>query len=284
MLETKSRFEILIDRWVSWAELARTRKVPRWQRLVPRLTVRWLALLLPFMLVVSSFGVQEWNEFFGPGSCHFTIGASGAGQNKVGLVDPLALMYPNGGFVRNIESASKLAGYSFDYFSPGTLSLDTFANLPTGGYSILLLRTHGGASIDSPQVAMTTSEPYSSYVHVADQMNDRLAEVEVDGSFYFGLTHQFISQRMCGRFPNTVVLAMGCHTMDNDELAKAFVQRGAIAFVGWKGVVDAGLTDTVFSKLVSLLLTNHSIGEAVQEVTQSFGLSGGGPVLSFYST
>lgn len=113
---------------------------------------------------------------------------------------------------------------------PATISLDKFVNLPGQGYSTLILRTHAGVSNNSTdrlQVAIATSEPYNNYRHVPDQLWDQMTEVKVNGSFYFGLTPLFVSQRVCGSLPGTLILAMGCYTMDSNSLAKAFVEKGA---------------------------------------------------------
>jgi hypothetical protein len=204
--------------------------------------------------------------------------------SKVGLVDTLAFEYPDQGFVQQIESSSRSAGLGFDYYTPNTISLDTFVHLPVDGYSILILRTHIGYSNTSTtalQVAITTSEPYDNYRWVVDQARDRLTDVNVNGSYYFGLTPLFVSERMCGHFPGTLVLAMGCYGMNSTEVGSAFLQKGAGGFIGWKGVVRVSETDMVFEKLVPLLLRGTGMAQAVGEVMSAREIRLGSPILSY---
>jgi hypothetical protein len=242
---------------------------------------------LPLFLLISAVAAQNLYEYYGPGSCHSLIGRPSAGAAKVGLVDTLAYEYPDSGFVQSIGSAARDAGQGFDYYTPSTLSLDTFVHLPSDGYSVLILRTHIGysnATTTALQVAITTSEPYDNYRWVNDQVNDRLANVDVNGSFYFGLTPLFITQRMCGRFPGTLVLAMGCYAMNSTSIGDAFIQKGASAFVGWKGVVRVDQTDFAFEKLVPLLLGGHHVDEAVRGVMGNGPPGYGDPVLSYLTS
>lgn len=256
----------------------------RWLRL-PRLTRRKLVILLPILLLASVVAGQELYNYYGPGTCHSLTGArSVPAATKVGLIDTLAYEYPDRGFVQQIESSSKAAGLGFDYYTPNTISLDTFVHLPVDGYSILILRTHIGYSNTTTtalQVAITTSEPYDNYRWVTDQTSERLTDVNVNGSYYFGLTPLFVSERMCGNFPGTLVLAMGCYGMNNTSVGDAFIQKGAGGFIGWKGVVRVSETDTAFEKLVPLLLQGTSVSQAVREVMSTREILLGSPILSY---
>src|SRR5262249_11102235 len=142
-------------------------------------------------------------------------------------------------------------------YTPSSLSLNTFVHLPLQGYSILIFRTHIGytnSSSTSFHVAITTSEPYDNYRYVTDQAADQLTNVNENGSFYFGLTPNFVSQRMCGPFPQTTIMAMGCYALNSTDISTAFLNKGATDFIGWKGVVRVDQTDQAFEQLIPQLL------------------------------
>ena len=284
--DTRERFNDLVTGFISDSQEAREEEGNRKSFMhFPRLTRRRFALLLPLLIFTSLVIEQGLYESFGPGSCHAGGGLAEL-PHRVGLIDTLANSNPDKEFIQSVQSVSEGSGRTFRYFTSDTLSLDSFVNLPLGGYSILILRTHAGYSnvtTSHLEVAIATSEPYDNYRHVSDQLWDQVAEVKIDGSFYFGLTPLFVSQRLCGTFPRTVILAMGCYTMDSNDLGRAFVSKGASAFVGWKGIVHEGETDIAFSRLIPLLLADTSVDVAVHQVMQSMGHYPSQPVLSYYS-
>jgi len=108
--------------------------------------------------------------------------------------------------------------------------------------------------------------------------------VNINGSYYFGLTPLFVSERMCGRFPGTLVLAMGCYLMNSTDVAGAFLQKGASAVIGWKGAVSLSQTDATFEKLVPLLMSGVSVPDALQQSGGTAPLIRGDPVLSYLSS
>ena len=202
-------------------------------------------------------------------------------QPKVALIDSLSLDMPNSTFVKNIESLSSTSGYQFDYFPPDNLSFSVLTHLPQLGYSILIFRTHG--ALGEPVVA--TSMTYSSYSHVHSQLGGELGRVRVNQREYFGILPSFVTKDMCGRFPGTVVLGMGCTSLGTDSLAKAFVEKGAVGFVGWNGLVTQSHTDEVFAYLVRSLLLGDPVGQAVSNTMHVVGPdSTTGSTLTYYSS
>jgi hypothetical protein len=195
-----------------------------------------------------------------------TVQATSA-VRRVALIDSLSVDMPNPSFVSDISSLSSSAGYSIDYYSPEKLSFSILTHLPEMGYSILVFRTHG--VLGEPVVA--TSMTYSSHAQLVAQLRGDLGRVQVSQHQYFGIMPGFVTEEMCGRFPGTVVLGMGCSSLISDGLAKAFVEKGARSFVGWNGWVTQGHTDAVFANLVKLLLSGESVGQAVDNTMKTIG-------------
>ena len=85
---------------------------------------------------------------------------------------------------------------------------------------MVVLREHAALT----QGEIITSDLYSPSERRIDQLLNRVGPVmEVDGTVHFGILPKFITESMCGLFPGTIVLAMGCSTMDHTDLARAFV-------------------------------------------------------------
>lgn len=254
-------------------------------------TRRRLLLLLPVILLVSAATGQILYNTYGPGTCNSlnpwqrTVTPP---ATKIGLVDTLAYSYPDTTFVQTMASAAHNASLGFDYYTPSSLSLDTFVHLPLDGYRMLIFRTHIGytnSTATSFHVAITTSEPYDNYRYVTDQASDQLANINENGSFYFGLTPNFVTQRMCGTFPGTIVMAMGCYAMNATDISNSFLQKGANTFIGWKGVVRVDQTDIAFEQLIPQLLQGTSINQAVTNINNNLGpgptIVHGQPILAY---
>ena len=57
---------------------------------------------------------------------------------------------------------------------------------------------------------------------------------------------------MEGRFPNTVIIIMGCSCLYLDDMAQAFIQKGASTYMGW----DAGVGLDYVDEATPILDTN----------------------------
>jgi len=200
------------------------------------------------------------------------VSGCGTGQDtpavrRVALVDSLSVDMPNPSFVNDISTLASHAGYSIDYYPPERLSFSILTHLPQMGYSILVFRTHG--VLGEPVVA--TSMTYSSHTQLVAQLRGDLGRVQISQHQYFGIMPGFVSGEMCGRFPGTLVLGMGCSSLSSDGLAKAFVDKGARSFVGWNGWVTQQHTDAVFAHLIKLLMSGESVGQAIDNTMETVG-------------
>jgi hypothetical protein len=67
---------------------------------------------------------------------------------------------------------------------------------------------------------------------------------------------------MHGKFQHTMIVMMGCSGLAGSDMAKAFLERGASAYVGWDGLVTAGHTDASTLALLQSLGDGKSLKEA----------------------
>jgi hypothetical protein len=223
---------------------------------------RWSIAKGGFLLltIVAVFAVNFQLPGVGSSSCGEVTNPASA--KTIALVNTI----PEGSaewFISQVSSLANASGYTFSYYAFGQASVDFFRHLPEMGFSIVLLRAHtadGGT-------LLTTSENYSPYMSTADQLANRLARVRVNGTFqdYFAVTPSFVTN-MCGRFPGTIVMSMGCGGPTVAQLADGFVHKGARAFIGWNNTVSLGSTDQAFVMLLQTLTRSETIGAALQHV------------------
>ena len=176
-------------------------------------------------------------------------------------MDQLALNYPDRLFTANITSALETAGYAVDYSGPTPTAVDTFRQLPKQGYDLVIIRAHTGSS-----QSIITAEPYSQSKFVVDQLAGRLVPAQVEGGpVYFAITPKFVRQDMVGSFPESTIVVMGCSALEGtQDIASAFLDKGANLFIGWDSSVSIIHTDSSTVALVRLLSTGRSLTEATK--------------------
>jgi len=178
------------------------------------------------------------------------------------VMDQLSLNYPDPAFTTNITNTLKAAGYSVDYSGPSPTAVDSFRQLPEQGYDLIIIRAHTGSS-----QSIITAEPYSRSEFAADQLAGRLVPAQVDGGpWYFAITPKFVRQNMAGSFSESTILVMGCSALEGtQDIASAFLDKGANFFVGWDSSVSIIHTDTSTVAFVQLLSTGESVPDATAQ-------------------
>ena len=90
---------------------------------------------------------------------------------------------------------------------------------------------------------------------------------------FFGLQPSFIAQNLQGSFkPSTVVVLMGCDGLRANEMASAFIQKGAGNFISWDHPVTAAHTDQATLRLLDYLFVQKlPVAQAVQKTMDEVG-------------
>jgi len=236
-------------------------------RLRPRLTISVLIILVIIGVNLSPAGKSFWFSVGENYRCSQIQTPSQSPTRAVALIDQLASQYPDPSFVEAVRSETVSFGLRFDYIGPNGATVDYFANLPRYDYSLVIMRIHGSV-VGAPILA--TSEKYKQDSHIAEQIWDRIGAVKINDTLYFALEAPFVTYEMCGRFPGTMILVMGCDGFDK-AFGDAFVQRGASALIGWDKAVTVAHTDSAFEQLVKLLLAGGTVSGSVQSVMDSLG-------------
>jgi len=78
--------------------------------------------------------------------------------------------------------------------------------------------------------------------------------------------HSRVHKNIDGDFPKSVIIAMGCNSLNETcaEMAEAFIQKGAKVYIGWTGFVDLAHADNETVRLLEMLLNkNKTVADAV---------------------
>jgi hypothetical protein len=208
---------------------------------------------------------------------------------RAAIIDQLSATDPNPDFVQSATQQLQAAGYAVDYYEPGKVTVALYRELPKRGYDFILLRSHASESINKidpatgkftgefiESIGLFTNEIYSTDRYVDDQRAGRLmVDSYVDRPIkdnLFGITAPFIASAVHGDFKGATVVLMGCSGLKTDDLAKAFVSRGAKEFVSWDGSVTAEHTDTAGQALLkNLFAAERDMREAIAETMREVG-------------
>ena len=198
-------------------------------------------------------------------------------EKKIAIIDGLSATYENKTFWWTIQDMVKQAGYTTYYYQAGSDMVNFYRNLPLYNFKIIILRVHSALNPENTDLAIFTNEKWSdgkaSTTYLNDIINDRIVQVRIyeNSTAYFGLTSKFI-KAMNGNFQNTIIIMMGCDGMSTTTMAKAFIEKGAEAYIGWNGPVTPKYVDSATIKLLKhLVIEGKSISEAVSLTAEEAG-------------
>lgn len=199
-------------------------------------------------------------------------------EAKAAIVDQLYSLQPNQAFIEQMTQELEDYGFEVDIYQGDEVTVDFYRELPSYGYNRIIFRTHSGLLGSEGEIikrtTLFTNEPYSQTKHVAEQLSDQLAMARIDENhpWVFGIGAKFVTQSMEGRFPNTVIIMMGCSTLYLDDLAQAFIEKGASTYLGWDATVGLDYVDEATPILATNLYSKGmTIKEAVDKTMAEVG-------------
>ncbi len=204
------------------------------------------------------------------------------------IVDQLGSEFPNSDFGSSGKVAEELrsAGFNVSYQRSDAVNVGFYLGLAKGDYGIIILRAHSALRVDASIVDFFTSEAYSASKYGSYLQDGRVTVGSFSlrpGESFFAVSPELF-RNLDATFPKSIIVAMGCNGLNSTalEMAEAFVQKGALAYVGWNGLVGPGHTDNETLKLLgSFLLENRTIGQSVRSAAVDPDYLSG---LGFYPT
>jgi hypothetical protein len=202
---------------------------------------------------------------------------------RAAIIDQLEEEFPNPSFVENVTNLLTTRGFNVTYYDK-TLDVNFFRGLANNRYGIIILRVHSALREDNKTVDLFTSEEFKSYNHGPERENGLLVRGEFlyTNKSYFAITSKFI-ESLEGGFPKSIVIAMGCWSLKLgcEQMAMAYIDKGAKAYVGWTDIVLPKDTDSETFRLLQMLLNeNRTLVDAVSR-TNGYTYHGGNQ--TFYS-
>jgi len=192
------------------------------------------------------------------------------------IFDPLFPDDP--GFHREMADLLSARGYNVDSVTGSEATLEWLAELRHR--DILVLRVH--STCNGGEVWFFTGEAYSPDRYVLEQVADEVhrARPSLGSKHVFAVGSGFVRRFMSGSLRGTLVLLMGCDGLRTQDLAAAFTECGASAYVSWDGPVTLAHTDLVFLRLVEALTERRmALGEAA-----AYAETAAGPEPEYNST
>jgi len=242
---------------------------------------RLLALSIGLGTIIV-LGLIGYKTFFQTQNAKFCL--------KAAIIDQLSQHSPNEAFKNETTDLLRDIGFNVSYFESEAVNVTFYKELAKSAYGIIILRVHSALRANETIVDLFTSEKYDENKYLEDQKNGLLTKGKYlfeQGSeqFYFAITPTFI-ENLEGSFPKSVVIAMGCWSLrlECEEMAEAFIRKGAEAYVGWTDIVFPQDTDHETATLLEMFLAkNETLADAVEQTKPhtypAYGITSG---MEFY--
>ena len=194
------------------------------------------------------------------------------------IIDQLSVLNSNHTFLGQVTQQLEDYGFGVDLYEGEEITIDFYRELPQMNYQLIIFRAHSGLlSGEEGVVRITTlftNETYSEIKHIQDQLNDRVAKARIDMNhpMVFSIKDSFITKSMEGDFDNTVIIMMGCSCIAIDDLAQAFIEKGASTYLAWHATVGLGYVDQATPYLVQQLCSEQAtVAEAARNTMKTIG-------------
>ncbi len=203
-----------------------------------------------------------------------------AGSVDAIVIDQLSPEDPNPALRTSIRESLETYGLGVVEYQGGEVDVDLYRSLGLRGCRVLFIRSHAGLLVLEDEdvehiTALFTNEPYSKSKYVDEQLRDRVLIVrpfESDTELSFGVSPYFIAHSMEGYLPSTVVIIAGCSCLEQTDLAKAFLGRGASVVISWNDSVSLGYLDAATATLITGLFDDRlTVAEAVKATLSEHG-------------
>jgi hypothetical protein len=188
---------------------------------------------------------------------------------SVAILDPLEGLEED--FTSSCLRLFESAGFEADVFRGDEVSVGRIKNI-SGGYRIVVFRVH--SSVYHGRVWFFTGEEYSQGRYVLEQLVDEIhpARPTLGSEFLFAVGAEFVLHFLEDRFDETLIVVMGCDGLRSYDLAKAFLEAGASAYVSWDGPVSLEHTDdATLVMLRGLVAEGMCLGDAVRYTMELVG-------------
>lgn len=201
---------------------------------------------------------------------------------RAAIIDQVYVLQPNQAFIAEVTELLEAHGFRVDVYQGKEVTVDFYRELARYGYRLIIFRVHAGILEvgEGPEKEITegtwlfTDEAYSMAKYPSEQLTDQLGAARIDETqpWVFAVGAGFITRSIRGEFPDTAIIMMGCSTLYHTDLAQAFIQKGASAYLGWHATVDLSYVDEATLSLIRMLVAQRlTVDQAVRETMAEMG-------------
>ncbi len=217
-----------------------------------------LVVLLPLLIHVNSQSGQQTS-----------------GVPRAAIIDQLSISHPNPALIELLKDQLQHSGFEVMIFNGEEITVDLYRRLPEYGFHFILFRAHSDLSDDIDKTVIYTNEPYHTYKYPYCQFNDMVACARTveNAAAHFSVSSNFISAFNPDSFQRCLVMVMGCASLREPDMAQAFVDKGALAYVGWHASVSLNhLDETTLVMVDKLCGEGLSVADSVKETIEEKGV------------
>jgi len=199
----------------------------------------------------------------------------------------------NSNFNSTCASILESSGYNLHYHPSEDATISFFKDLPSKSGKVIIIRAHSAVRDNTDWVDLFTSEnfregKYIDLISISQQISK--AKMYSFDDDYFAIGPTFVNSSMKGQFEDgSLIILMGCNSLNYTSMAKALVGRGARVVVGWTSWVDANYTDSYTIQLLQHLLAKnpYTIRGSINKLNKEMNTSQSNPYntrLAYYPT
>jgi hypothetical protein len=201
-------------------------------------------------------------------------------EARAAIVDQLYNLQPNEAFISYVTQQLNNLHLEVDIYQGDEITVDFFQKLPSYGYRFIVFRVHSGLLTKEEEMAqgtwLFTNEQHNPMKYTDQRLVGRIVKARTGEQqpWVFAIGADFITENTAGQFDNTVIIMMGCFSLYINDLARAFIMKGANTYLGWNGNLSLEYVDEATTKLIrNLSQEEMTIKEAVDKVMADMGPS-----------
>lgn len=214
-------------------------------------------------------------------SCQPEATTPPGGTLRAAVIDQLYLMDNSRTFAAEATAILEGGGYTVDVYRGEEITVAFYRELPARDYDLLLFSTHAGilyyqgeGAVPRQSTYLFSGETYSSSRYIGEQLSGRVQNgwMGDDLPLVFCLSADYIREDLKDDFDGAAIIMMGCSSFADDDLAEAFLERGAVLYTGWSATLSLEHADrATISLLENLLTENLDVSDAIDATMASNG-------------
>lgn len=196
---------------------------------------------------------------------------------KALIIDGLSIEFNNPEFINRTLNYLKKAGYEVDIFNGTDVTVDTYRNMFSQDYKLIILRIHSapgdGIMVPKSAIVFFTTEKTATEKYFAEQIEGLIVKAKTltRGESFYAVTPDFIGTAP-GKLSGGIVIVLSCYGTLGMKMPETFIDKGATVYVGWDGEVSPEYMDEAGLALIKNLVINKlNVEEAVSKTMREIG-------------